>query len=530
MNIAEQPMLTSTRRLRHDLRTPVNHILGYSQLLIEDAQESSNGRGTSQLSQIADLGQSILRQIEAALPTPEPDNPEEAVMELRRTLRPGVDEIKRSVLGLDFAEGSSQFSDRQRLLQAAAKLATFVETGSLEIVPAVTQDAKAAKETAGADHLLVVDDDASNRDLLARMLKKLKYRVSLAANGTEALELAKKESFDLILLDLMMPGLSGYEVLNRLKGSNPDLSIIVISALNDMDSIVRCIRAGAEDYFLKPFEPALLRARISAALDRHKYRRQLLQNQQLASLGELSAGIAHELKNPLNFMLNFTATAADSLTELDASLQAKPSHIEQLIADLREDLGKIREHGQRTDKILKSMLSHCHDAAVQSEAVDLNELVERYVGFATLAFRSRHQCEVALAINYDAAANTFLCRAADMGRVVLNLVNNSYYAVWSKKRSLPEQESAHYCPTITITTAGLNDAIEITVRDNGCGIPPELCERVFQPFFTTKPPLEGTGLGLSISHDIVTRGHHGELLVKSRLGEFTEFIVRIPRR
>jgi DNA-binding response OmpR family regulator len=359
--------ITPTRRLRHDLRTPVNHILGYSQLLIEDSQESGNGGRFPQLEELAGLGQDILRQIELALPSPEPEDPEQRIAHLRHSLKPRVEQIRERLRELPFSEGSAQFADVQRLRQAANKLAIFVDTGSLESTPAATTEQKVETEKSPAEHLLVVDDDSTNRDLLARMLKRLKFRVSVASSAVEALELAGKQSFDLILLDLVMPGMGGHEVLQRLKFTNPDLPVIVISALNDMDTVVQCISSGAEDYFVKPFEAVLLRARIGAALDRRKFRRQLVEQQRLASLGELTARIAHELTNPVNFVLNFSSTAADAVNELKQLMRAESLEARALLTKLCEDLEKIREHGERTSKILNSVLSQCHNAATQTE-------------------------------------------------------------------------------------------------------------------------------------------------------------------
>lgn len=521
--------ITPTRRLRHDLRTPVNHILGYSQLLIEDAHESGNGGRFPQLEEVAGLGQEILRQIEVALPSPEPDDPEQRIAQLRRSLKPRVEGIRERLHALPFAKGTAQFADVERLHQAASKLASFVETGSLEPAAAVMSQQQDEKESSAAEHLLVVDDDQTNRDLLARILKRLKFRVSVASNGAEALELAAKESFDLVLLDLIMPGMGGHEVLQRLKSASPDLPVIVISALNDMNTVVQCISSGAEDYFLKPFEPVLLRARIGAALDRRKLRRKLVEQQRLASLGELTAGIAHELKNPLNFVLSFAITAADSVDDLEQLLPRESSDARALIPELREDLQKIREHGERTCKILNSMLSHCHTAATQLESANLNELVERYTGFATLAFRLAHQdSDVVVETRLDPAVGNVVCRSAELGNAILNLASNAYHAAWSKKQAKAAESG--YAPRIVVSTVGLADAVEIVVRDNGDGVAPELQERTFQPFLTSGPPGEGTGVGLSITQDIVSRGHGGQLLINTRKGEFAGFIIRIPRR
>ncbi len=517
--------MIQTQRLRHDLRTPVNHLLGYSQLLIEDAQESGSCNGLACFEQIAGLGKDILRQIEVSLPSHETDATEQRLTELRENLKPRLEQILENLGGLSLDQSSPQFADVQRLLLATDRLSRFVRTGSLDAPATVTPPAIPAETDATADHLLVVDDDPANRDLLARMLQKLNYRVSVAASGAEAIELAGRHQYDLVLLDILMPGINGYEVLKHLKSSMPDLPIIVISALNDMESVVRCITMGAEDYFQKPFEAVLLRARISAALDRQKYRRQIVVQQRLASLGEVTAGVAHEIKNPLNFVLNFAATAAESVDEISQALHSAPSEMKSLLSDLSQDLETIKEHGMRANQIVDGMLLHCRTGKTEPESTDINELVARYLTFARLTFRTSHpDSEIILDTEYDGTIGRIACHPADLGRVVLNLATNAYQAVLEKKKS-----SAAYTPKIIVRTRVLNENVEILLRDNGNGVPQAVRDRIFQPFFTTKAAGEGTGLGLSISYDIVTRGHRGQLSFNTCEGQFAEFIVRIPR-
>ncbi len=517
--------MLQTQLLRHDLRTPVNHLLGYSQLLIEDALEAGASDDVIYFEQIAVLGKDILNQIELSLPSSEKDATEQRVSDLRENLKPRLEKIYESLISRPLDKSSPQFADVQRLLQATGKLTRFVQTGSLN-GPVVASPAAAKAEMSDSlGHLLVVDDDSANRDVLARMLQRLKYRVSVAADGAEAIDLASKNAYDLVLLDILMPGINGYEVLKHLKSAKPDLPIIVISALNDMESVVRCISMGAEDYFQKPFESVLLRARISSALDKQRYRRQILVQQHLASLGEVTAGVAHEIKNPLNFVINFAITAADTVQEIDRELGPSAPAIREHLADLTEDLQKIREHGARANEIVNGMLLHCNSGAGEAELADINEVIARYLNFArATATGGGSNSEVVLETDYDVTLSKLLCRPTDLGRVVLNLAMNAYQAVLEKKKSC-----AQFTPRIRVSTRNLEKSVEIVLRDNGNGIPQSIREKIFEPFFTTKPAGSGTGLGLSISHDIVTRGHRGQLLLNSTDGEFAEFVIRLPR-
>jgi CheY-like chemotaxis protein len=371
-----------TQRIRHDLRTPVNHLLGYSQLLIEDAQESGVDDGIALFERIAALGKDVLRQIELSLPSTETTAPEQRLIELRGLLAPRVTEINQTLDSLSFDKSSSQFADVQRLHQATDKLSRFVQTGSLD-APVATAPAAVPTETlAAADHLLVVDDDAANRDVLARMLQKLKYRVSVASSGAEAIELASHQSYDLMLLDILMPGINGYEVLKHLKSSKPDLPIIVISALNEMESVTRCVSMGAEDYFQKPFEAILLRARISSALERQRYRHQLMDQESLVSLREATAEVAHEIKNALDCVINSARTAADAAGELWLAHNAAPA-TNQLLTALAGDLRNIKEHGSRANEIVNGILLRHAEKVGESAGSLVPENVGNLLSYTT---------------------------------------------------------------------------------------------------------------------------------------------------
>jgi two-component system, NtrC family, sensor kinase len=261
----------------------------------------------------------------------------------------------------------------------------------------------------------------------------------------------------------------------------------------------------------------------------------LIQAEKMASLGQLTAGIAHEIKNPLNFVNNFAnlsvelldelkETAGPALAALDDDTRAE---VDETINMLTGNLEKIAEHGRRADGIVKSMLEHSRGGSGERRGVDLNNLVEEALNLAYHGARAQDQSfNITLERDFAATIAPIELVPQDVTRVFLNLIGNGFYA--ANKRRMAAGD-AGFKPTLTVTTRDFGDAVEIAVRDNGIGIAPEVRDKLFQPFFTTKPTGEGTGLGLSISYDIVTQQHGGTIAVDSRVGEFTEFTVRLPR-
>jgi PAS domain S-box-containing protein len=261
----------------------------------------------------------------------------------------------------------------------------------------------------------------------------------------------------------------------------------------------------------------------------------LIQAEKMASLGQLTAGIAHEIKNPLNFVNNFAGlsielldelkeTAAPALTALD---EDKRADIDETIGMLTGNLDKIAEHGKRADNIVKSMLEHSRGSSGERRSVDLNGLIEEALNLAYHGARAQDQnFNITLERDFAEAMPPIELVPQDITRLCLNLFGNGFYASTQRQK---EGSDPNFRPTLKVSTRDLGDAVEIRIRDNGIGIPPEIKDKLFQPFFTTKPTGEGTGLGLSISYDIVTQQHGGTITVDSRVGEFTEFTVRLPR-
>jgi PAS domain S-box-containing protein len=261
----------------------------------------------------------------------------------------------------------------------------------------------------------------------------------------------------------------------------------------------------------------------------------LIHAEKMASLGQLTAGIAHEIKNPLNFVNNFAALSVELLDELKetaapavASLgDDTRAEIDEIVQMLTGNLEKIAEHGRRADGIVKSMLEHSRGESGERREVDLNGLVEEALNLAYHGARAQDQnFNITLECELDHSIAPIELVPQDMTRVFLNLFGNGFYATAKRGR---EEGKANFRPVLKVSTRDLGEAVEIRVRDNGTGIAPEIRDKLFQPFFTTKPTGEGTGLGLSISYDIVTQQHGGTIEVDSRVGEFTEFAIRLPR-
>ena len=259
----------------------------------------------------------------------------------------------------------------------------------------------------------------------------------------------------------------------------------------------------------------------------------LVQTEKLASLGQLTAGIAHEIKNPLNFVNNFSAVSVELIDELrealggvhlDTKLRAD---ISEIADTLQGNLDKVVQHGKRADAIVKNMLLHSRQGSGEHRPVDINALVEESLNLAYHGARAEKQgFNITLERSFDPAAGEIDLFPQEITRVLLNLISNGFYAATKRKA---EANGGNYEPTLTAATKNLGDKVEIRIRDNGTGISPEVKEKLFNPFFTTKPAGEGTGLGLSISHDIIVKQHGGSIEVDTQPGEFTEFRIVLPR-
>jgi two-component system NtrC family sensor kinase len=252
---------------------------------------------------------------------------------------------------------------------------------------------------------------------------------------------------------------------------------------------------------------------------------QLVQSEKMASLGELTAGIAHEIQNPLNFVNNFSEVNDELVKELSA--EADKGNLEEVKAiakDIAFNSEKINHHGKRADAIVKGMLQHSRTSSGQKEPTDINALADEYLRLAYHGLRAKDKSFNAdIKTDFDNSIGKIKIIPQDIGRVVLNLINNAFYAVDEKKK----QNLNGYEPTVSVSTKKMNGKVEISVKDNGNGIPQKVLDKIFQPFFTTKPTGQGTGLGLSLSYDII-KAHGGELKVETKEREGSAFIIQLP--
>jgi signal transduction histidine kinase len=261
---------------------------------------------------------------------------------------------------------------------------------------------------------------------------------------------------------------------------------------------------------------------------------QLIQAEKMASLGQLTAGIAHEIKNPLNFVNNFAELSIDLAKELKQEVDSqkellKPGsapYIDEMLNDLEHNVIKINEHGKRADSIVRGMLLHSRGKAGELQKTDINALLQEYINLAYHGFRAQDSSfNVKLETQFDQTVGLIYVIPQDISRVFLNIINNACYSVHEKRKEKGER----FFPVVSVCTKNVNNKIEIIIRDNGKGIPSEVLEKIFNPFFTTKPAGKGTGLGLSLSYDIVVQAHKGELKVDSQEGEYAEFLIRLPK-
>src|SRR5215470_9684908 len=249
----------------------------------------------------------------------------------------------------------------------------------------------------------------------------------------------------------------------------------------------------------------------------------------MASLGELTAGIAHEIQNPLNFVNNFSDVNTELINELEQEAdKGHLSEVKTLAKDIKSNEQKINQHGKRADAIVKGMLQHSRTSTGIKEPTDINKLADEYLRLAYHGMRAKDKSfNATLQTDFDNSIGRINIVSQDIGRVLLNLFNNAFYAVNEKLTAHRLPLTANYKPLVSVQTKKLNDKIEIRVTDNGNGISQNIVDKIFQPFFTTKPTGQGTGLGLSLSYDII-KAHGGEIKVETKEGASAEFVVRLP--
>jgi signal transduction histidine kinase len=246
----------------------------------------------------------------------------------------------------------------------------------------------------------------------------------------------------------------------------------------------------------------------------------------MASLGELTAGIAHEIQNPLNFVNNFSEVSKELLDEMQAEMdKGNTADAKQIVADIKQNLEKISHHGKRADSIVKGMLLHSRASSGQKELTDINALADEYLRLAYHGLRAKDKTfNAKFETDFDESIGKISLVPQDIGRVILNILNNAFYAVTEKKKLSGNE----YAPTVSISTKKTYADIQIRIADNGNGIPEKIIDKIFQPFFTTKPAGQGTGLGLSMCYEIINQEHGGSMQVESSEGEGSAFIIHLP--
>lgn len=256
---------------------------------------------------------------------------------------------------------------------------------------------------------------------------------------------------------------------------------------------------------------------------------QLIHAEKMASLGELTAGIAHEIQNPLNFVNNFSEVSHELIDEMKEELDnGEVDEAKAIAEDVKQNLEKITHHGKRADSIVKGMLQHSRNNSGEKELVDLNKLTDEYMRLAYHGLRAKNKSfNATLETHFDDTIGKIGLVPQDIGRVILNLFTNAFYAVEEKQQASKKVKESKYKPTVSVITKKDNNSVSIKVKDNGNGIPKSALKKIFEPFFTTKPTGKGTGLGLSMSYDII-KNHGGNLKFNTKQGEFTEFEISLP--
>ncbi|CAM3303326.1 Sensor protein ZraS [Aequorivita lipolytica] len=332
-----------------------------------------------------------------------------------------------------------------------------------------------------------------------------------------------------------------YENKRALQKASQDKEIAIQQSQIKQQKLIRNISIGgllivigfAFVFFMRFKEKRKLNVALEESLfDLKATQKQLIQSEKMASLGELTAGIAHEIQNPLNFVNNFSDMSNELLDEMEAELdKGDIEEAKTIMADIKQNLEKINHHGKRAEGIVKGMLQHSRKSTDEKEPTDINVLADEYLRLAYHGLRAKDKSfNATLKTNFDETIGKIEIVPQDIGRVILNLITNAFYAVNEKKLAVDKDLTGldSYQPTVSVSTKKLNNKVEISVKDNGNGIPQQVLDKIFQPFFTTKPTGQGTGLGLSMSYDIITKAHGGELKVETKEGEGTEFIIRLP--
>ncbi|MEL7034127.1 MAG: response regulator [Cyanobacteria bacterium J06592_8] len=408
-------------------------------------------------------------------------------------------------------------------------------------------------------HILIVDDTPVNLKVLSKILTDNGIEVAVAVNGEMALEQIEYEAPELILLDILMPEMDGFETCKKLK-LNPatyDIPVIFTTALSETADKVRGLSLGAVDYITKPFQEKEVLARVQVHLqlrmlskmleERNREleevikqlqttQKQLIIQERLATIGTLIAGVSHELRNPLNFINNYAESSAemsdDILEELNtqaANLDPESlEYIQEILSELRENSVIIKQNGQRAENVIQNMLLQARPDSSVREITDLNQLTDQALQLAWKSFRnSNNNFSISITTEYDQTIRPLRIVGGNFSRALINIIDNACYTLQQKYKQ-KKQVGETFTPQLKIKTCNQSNTVEVRIWDNGLGIPEEIRAKIFQPFLTTKPVGEGTGLGLALTQDIIVGQHSGTLEVNTEVGVYTEFIIGLP--
>lgn len=498
--------------LRHRLRTPLNHLIGYSEILMEDYAEYA-----TRVEALLIEANLLLDAVQQTAGGDQTSLPVAALDRLRHRTSDGIDSVRRTVEGLRAAMPEAAHSDLDRI---AAAVGVFIDalssghadgpaTGATAVSTAVRESRLAP--VSGPGRILVVDDNELNRDMLSRQLERQRHEVSTAPDGPTALKMLRAQRFDVVLLDLMMPGMNGFDVLQAVRG-DPSLSnvaVILVSALDEMESVVRCIEAGAEDYLFKPVNPTLLRARLKSTLDKLRADDTVRRKQRLESIGLLAAGIAHDFNNLLTGIIGHA--------QLLEQVLSNPED--------QEMAASIVGAGERAAELTKQLLAYSGRAVTQMQSLDLAVLIRESEGLIRASLPKK--------IQFDLRVNRLPSITADPNQIrqaLLNLTLNAAEAIGEDcggsvtiETGTERIEGAHFDVMPDQPASGT--FVWFEVRDTGCGMDSQTVSKIFEPFFSTR--FLGRGLGLAAVAGIV-RSHRGFLGVKSTPGNGSAFRVFFP--
>jgi signal transduction histidine kinase len=533
VNLSQRAFLAN---LRHALRTPINAIIGYSEMLLEDAESKGYEEFIPDLQKILKGGRELLTLVSDILdPTRDAVARAEHDIDaygahLRHALRTPLNSVvgyTEMLLERTEEKGDGDFrSDLQKIDSSARSFLSLIEdvvnfskiqagerpegdaSETLSIIREAVKTIRPVEEDSalqisGGGDLLIVDDNEISRDLLTRHLQRQGHHVTVAENGRQALEMIQTHSFDLMLLDIMMPEMNGYQVLQHLKNNETwrDIPVIIISALEELGSVVRCIEMGAEDYLFKPLNPVLLKARIDACLEKKRLRDHAREQQErLAELGENIAGLAHCVKNLLNGFKGGEYIVNRAIKKQDLGMMGKGWSM------VEKNIGRV-------SKLVLDMLTYVKDREPEYSEVDLNNLIEEAKEVLSL---QAEKMGVEIKTKTDENLRKVTLDSKGIVRCLVNLIGNGIDAC-SEEGGVVSVESR----------LDSDDYFELAVSDTGCGMDQDTLKVLFRKFFSTKGS-QGTGLGLPVVQQIV-KEHHGSITVKSEPGHGTTFTLRLPR-